>query len=643
MTTLNLLGAETALGGYAPLRRGTITVSYRTARGGYVEIDGKRVVLPRPITVSIVNGQPTSVLELAPTRGYSAAQITIAGDGINPYTRFYAIPDLPSVDFGDLVEVDISTFEATDETIEAWLAAIGEVEAIRVAAVEDLEGIRTVTIEEVDAIRTDVQATAAQVDADADSAAGSAAAAQGSAIAAASSASAAAANASDSDASADAAQASADSAAGSASDAASSATSAGLSATSAASSAADASTSREGAETARTGAETARSGSETARTGAEAAQAGAETARTGAEAARDVSLAGQFLGTPLTSGADLNNVTTPGVYRVPSFGVLNTPGDMLGVMRVYARDQTNRFIQEFVRQSGNSNLDTRGTWTRSNHSLGWTPWRFTPSQRINSPAGQPGAEVFTWDDVNNREQALLAIGTSLGTVDLNSVTVPGHYWQGNVGNATAARNYPAPGNNGALEVLQMSTALIQRFVVHSGSATAAGRLAYQRSLSSGTWSAWRTVSTQRVDQTAGRAIYTWDDVNNREQLIYGDTGKRELTNADLLNGFTAARAYLRRVGSEVTLDMTGVARASDSTSNHFIQMPVGFRPGGSDPTFGIAIRSASNEVTQLGTSQGRLFGGPLPGASGWITMARFRTEDPWPTTLPGNAVGSIPA
>ena len=54
-------------------------------------------------------------------------------------------------------------------------------------------------------------------------------------------------------------------------------------------------------------------------------------------------------------------------------------------------------------------------------------------------------------------------------------------------------------------------------------------------------SKWKNVPSQRVDTTAGRAVYVWDNVNNREQLAFGDTGYRALctwTTAGVITGGT---------------------------------------------------------------------------------------------------------
>lgn len=75
-----------------------------------------------------------------------------------------------------------------------------------------------------------------------------------------------------------------------------------------------------------------------------------------------------------------------------------------------------------------------------------------------------------------------------------------------------------------------------------------------------------------VDQTAGRVIKVWDYLNNREQLIYGDTGWKTAT---LINGWTGTAQYRREL-NRITIkfrNMVGTA----ATSTSFVNLPLGYR------------------------------------------------------------------
>ena len=85
----------------------------------------------------------------------------------------------------------------------------------------------------------------------------------------------------------------------------------------------------------------------------------------------------------------------------------------------------------------------------------------------------------------------------------------------------------------------------------------------------------------RVDETVGYRVFLWHPATAAEQMVYGDTGVRRLTDGSLV----------RRVGAQVE------TTATDTTT-----LPAGFRP----------------------TIDGNR---PL-----------FTTADPWPTELPGTKV-----
>ena len=57
-----------------------------------------------------------------------------------------------------------------------------------------------------------------------------------------------------------------------------------------------------------------------------------------------------------------------------------------------------------------------------------------------------------------------------------------------------------------------------------------------------------------TDESVGRRVFTWDTVNNRWQMTYGDTGWREinaLQTAAALTKFPNAVLSVRRVNSSV--------------------------------------------------------------------------------------------
>ena len=185
-----------------------------------------------------------------------------------------------------------------------------------------------------------------------------------------------------------------------------------------------------------------------------------------------------------------------------------------------------------------------------------------------------------------------------------------------------------------------SGAAIQRITAQSGGGVQSARGQWIRRMNSSIWDPWRFMPTQRVDQNAnvGRTIYTWDDINNREQLIYGDTGIREISSL-LANGWTASSIKLSRVGHIVDVNISDLVTGTSTT---VAQLPSGFRPPTALPVMG---RPASNtDVPCYGTLDGSGNIGLIVGRTfnARSFQATFRTTDAWPTSLPGTAVGTIP-
>ncbi|TDL44064.1 pyocin knob domain-containing protein [Microbacterium oleivorans] len=446
-------------------------------------------------------------------------------------------------------------------------------------------------------------------------------------------------------------------AAGSASDAASAASSANTArddasthASGAARAATNAATSASAAGTSASDAASDRGRAETAKADAESARAGAQDAKSAAETARDLALAGQFNGTLISSaGVDFNTLTTPGVYRfataaaaasanapVPNAGIL-TVVSVNGVMHQRFDTVSTNGVVTYVR-SGNAPLRA---------------WRAITNQRIANTAGAPGAEVFIFDDVNARELGLVPFHGELGTADLNAVTLTGAYAQQTAGAATLARNYPIASGGGVLEVVRLGGSsggrVLQRYTVQNGVAGAIMRGIYERRMWDGAWGPWYFIATQRVDQTAGRAIYTWDDLNNREQLIYGDTGWRNIT-ALLVNGWlpnSASSLFIRRVSSQVFLRIVGIKNdGANTSSDAFLDTAAipGFRGAGSQNWHAVATGSASNPAILVREQAGALSvaNRAQTPSGGLFATLTWPTDETWPTTLPGTANGAIP-
>jgi hypothetical protein len=292
----------------------------------------------------------------------------------------------------------------------------------------------------------------------------------------------------------------------------------------------------------------------------------------------------------------------------------------------------------------------------------------TGAQGLKGDKGDPGGIVD---------------GTWLSTTDLNLLTTSGEYRSGGMADATLERNYPVANVYGKLMVRAITTTLVvQEFTPIGGSDV--GRVFYRRLYSSGGWQPWRAYGAQRVDQTAGRAIYTWDDVNNREQLVYGDTGWRAVA-LDPTIGVVAAGDFwgrpsgggslsadavlLRRINNIVYIGSQGALQPKQDysgTTRNIILLPAGWRATGTGEH--MICKYGNN-----GGDAGQRLAFVLPGATYanppalqatpmldmnwngrptgeaypklyhglWLT-GQYTTPDAWPTTLPGVAFGIIP-
>jgi len=355
---------------------------------------------------------------------------------------------------------------------------------------------------------------------------------------------------------------------------------------------------------------------------------------------------------------DLNSITQAGRYyqNTASSATTGRNYPRTGACSLdvsLAQPGTGRIIQELTYHADTVS-GTPGIYQRTSRSNNqWTPWRFIAPQRINSPVEQPGLEIFTWDDVNNREQSVMPGPIVLGSANLNDITLTGKYIQPVGGSALPERNYPAL-VRGVLDVTTVNASplyLVQRFTPQSGTTLGVTGEWVRRCndlASQAPWSPWRFVPTQRVDTTAGRAIYTYDDINGREQRIYGDTGFRGISSL-LQNGWVLGSAgglFIRRTDDLVTLigyNLDGTA----ATSGGFLltaDLP-GFLPvsGGHrflvsrDNGTNVAVIGVSNQTTgNVSTPTGFVVGSVAYWSISW------QTAQAWPTALPGVASGTIP-
>lgn len=240
------------------------------------------------------------------------------------------------------------------------------------------------------------------------------------------------------------------------------------------------------------------------------------------------------------------------------------------------------------------------------------------------------------------------LGPNLNTANLNTIVQTGIYRQPTPANGTTALNYPYANATGELIVYEQidDVAVIQEW--YPLWTANASRVRYERNLTNNVWSPWRIYRTSRFSESAGRTVYMWDDINNREQLVYGDTGVRDILSMINTANATVGTAKLRRVGHQVELRVLGVLYAgTGGTSANNVSILNAALPAGFRNEHTVQVQAFMGDDLQ--TSAALAFNGSSltmkylrttnPSAS---FLMQWQTLDSWPTTLPGNPVGSLP-
>lgn len=247
-------------------------------------------------------------------------------------------------------------------------------------------------------------------------------------------------------------------------------------------------------------------------------------------------------------------------------------------------------------------------------------------QGLTGPKGDPGGIV---------------LGTALGTTDLNAIITAGTYYQNDAASGTLARNYPKDTIAGNLVVFQAGPNNLFKQIFYPINGAFQGRLFYVRQYNTNAWTSWTPYGSQRVDQTAGRAVYIWDDVNSRDQLIWGDTGARIISDVvDSANWAAGYTVKLRRVGSQVELRLLGIQAVTGKSGSLSLftsgyTLPPGFQ---NQHSFAFPIVDNTGAIANGNMSYG---GGPMTivasaGRSYGILLT-WQTLNSWPTALPGTA------
>jgi hypothetical protein len=342
---------------------------------------------------------------------------------------------------------------------------------------------------------------------------------------------------------------------------------------------------RADAVTARNGAVTARTGAETAATAADGSRAAAVTARTGAETAATAADGSRAAAVTARTGAE----------------TAATAADGSRAAAVTARTGA---------ETARTGAETAATAAETARNL--------------ALAGQ-----FNGSSLNAQS-------------DLNALTTPGVYRQGSGGQM--ALGFPLDAFYGVIVVYSRGTGGATQIAYKHNALGGDARRYFMRVQTGAGWSPWGVYSTLRVDQTAGRAFYAFDEINNRDQLIYGDTGERAMETY-LINGWTANNVRLRRVGPLVALDFDNL-QGPAQTSQICMAVPAGFRSTTFPPDrFALHTVSSAPVVMFRGyvDAVGQVYMVAPSGSGGLYGSITWFSNEPWPTALPGAAAGSIPS
>src|SRR5690606_9399910 len=122
------------LGGFGPVTSGKVRVTYWAGRAPYLGVVDEEVRFTSTISVDAAGGHAS--VDLVPTGGVCCVRWEITDARNRMLIRHTTIPDAPVVAFGDLVDVDPTTFEPSDAGRAAWEATLAEVQAAVSAAVD---------------------------------------------------------------------------------------------------------------------------------------------------------------------------------------------------------------------------------------------------------------------------------------------------------------------------------------------------------------------------------------------------------------------------------------------------------------------------------------------------------------------------
>lgn len=252
---------------------------------------------------------------------------------------------------------------------------------------------------------------------------------------------------------------------------------------------------------------------------------------------------------------------------------------------------------------------------------------------VSSKASADASEVSA-----NKSLAGQYVGSRItaGT-DLNTMKTPGVYLNHN-GSGTLEQNYPKAGFPGILQIFARAAGGVKQFAFFQNATTVGPRGFWVRDETGAGFTPWNFFSNIRWDQVAGRVAYMWNSLTDTEQMIYGDTGNRDVSSVFKIDGGTTYTGafILRRIGNIcfLTMNQVAITGAGANTTYSFTNaLPSGFRPSSA---LRLALAQATANTSGVATvyTDGKV--SVLPGTtSALFQQVIWSTNDPWPAALPG--------
>ncbi|AOT24092.1 hypothetical protein SEA_ROZBY_2 [Arthrobacter phage Rozby] len=218
--------------------------------------------------------------------------------------------------------------------------------------------------------------------------------------------------------------------------------------------------------------------------------------------------------------------------------------------------------------------------------------------------------------------------------DWNNLIVSGLYFAAGADMAGQPNSPPSMAVGVDIMVIARNSSVVTQIAWTTSNAH--NQIQFMRSLVSGVWSPWKVFRNTSIDNTLGRTLSVWDETNNRSQLMYGDTGWRDISVAG-----ETQKTLLRRVGHVVEVQFTN--HTSPGGNYAFPNsVPVGFRPAITReyPFREGAAAYGSTKMVSI-TNNGTITF--WNSAAGTVSVAFvYTTTESWPAVLPGSATGNIP-